>query len=197
MTLHLYLDAALTHPLSEGGGAAPDSDNYNGTDGESKDRQIWLANAWTTLSGALTASQTTLSLASGCFTNGETLLIGSEQMQVQSGGGTLTPVVLRGYGGTVPAAHAGGSMVYSGYDYLDLALDVVDESGSNESGWYRLALTQSGLDTAIPGAPLNLGDKSHDQTLTFWRRCTVPPGTPVQNKLDLKLRLTGTEAPIL
>jgi len=34
-------------------------------------------------------------------------------------------------------------------------------------------------------------------TLSFWRRCTVPPGTPVQNKTDLKLRLTGTENPIL
>ena len=29
------------------------------------------------------------------------------------------------------------------------------------------------------------------------RRCTVLPGTPVQNKLDIKLRLTGTENPIL
>lgn len=197
MTLHLYLDSALTQPLSEGNGSNPDSDHYNGTGGESKDRQLWIANTRTVLSGALTASQTTLSLASGCFANGETLLIGSEQMQVQSGGGTLTPVVLRGYGGTVPAAHAGGSTVYSGYDYLDLALDVVDESGSNESGWYRLALTPSGLDTATPGAPLNLGDKPHDQTLIFWRRCTVPAATPVQNKLDLKLRLTGTETPIL
>jgi len=33
--------------------------------------------------------------------------------------------------------------------------------------------------------------------LSFWRRCTVLPGTPVQNKLDIKLRLTGTENPIL
>ncbi len=197
MTLHLYLDAALTQPLSEGGGSNPDSDNYNGTDGDSKDRRIWIANAQTTLTGALTASQTILALAAARFANGETLIVGSEQMQVQSGGGTLTPTVTRGYGGTIPATHVSGSIVYSGYDYLDLALDLVDESGSDESAWYRLALTQSGLDTATPGAPLNLGDKTHDQTLTFWRRCTVPPGTPVQNKLDLHLRLTGTEAPIL
>ena len=58
-----------------------------------------------------------------------------------------------------------------------------------------LLVNNSGI--ATPGAALSLGDKAHDQTLTFWRRCTVPPDTPVQNKLDLKLRLTGTEAPIL
>jgi len=68
-------------------------------------------------------------------------------------------------------------------------LDPIDETGSDESVWYRLA--------AIQGAPLNLGDKTFQQTLSFWRRCTVLPGTPVQNKLDIKLRLTGTENPIL
>ena len=60
-----------------------------------------------------------------------------------------------------------------------------------------MALTQSGLGTAVGGAQLNLDDKAHDVTLSFWRRCTVPSGTPVQNKTDLKLRLTGTENPIL
>lgn len=50
---------------------------------------------------------------------------------------------------------------------------------------------------AIQGAPFNLGDKAFQQTLSFWRRCTVLPVTPAQNKLDIKLRLTGTENPIL
>ena len=76
-------------------------------------------------------------------------------------------------------------------------LDPIDETGTDEAVWYRLALTQAGLDTATQGAPLNLGDKAFQQTLSFWRRCTVLPGTPVQNKLDIKLRLTGTENPIL
>ena len=53
------------------------------------------------------------------------------------------------------------------------------------------------LSPRLSGAPLNLGDKAHDMTISFWRRCMVPSGTPVQNKTDLKLRLTGTENPIL
>jgi len=76
-------------------------------------------------------------------------------------------------------------------------IEPVDIAGGDESAWYALALTQAGLSTAVGGAPLNLGDKAHDVTLSFWRRCTVPSGTPVQNKTDLKLRLTGTENPIL
>ena len=76
-------------------------------------------------------------------------------------------------------------------------IDPIDETDTDESVWYRLALTQGELDAAVQGAPLNLGVKPHDQTISFWRRCTVLAGTPVQNKLDIKLRLTGTQNPIL
>ena len=44
MTLHIYLDSALTQPVSEGDGSRPDADSYNGTDGESRDRQLFVAN---------------------------------------------------------------------------------------------------------------------------------------------------------
>ena len=118
-------------------------------------------------------------------------------MQIESGGGTDNPTVLRGIGNTTAAAHNADAPVYSGYDYTGLVIDPIDETGTDESVWYRLALTQAELDTATQGAPLNLGDKAFQQTLSFWRRCTVLPGTPVQNKLDIKLRLTGTENPIL
>jgi hypothetical protein len=118
-------------------------------------------------------------------------------MRILSGGGTTVLAVERGYGGTTPAAHDAGAAVYSGYDYTGLVIEPVDVAGGDESDWYVLALMQAGLDTAVGGAPLNLGDKAHDVTLSFWRRCTVPSGTPVQNKTDLKLRLTGTENPIL
>lgn len=197
MAIHLYLDVALTQPISEGDGSSPDADNYNGTDGESKDRRIWIANEQALLVGAMDDSQTGLSLDAPRFADGEIIIVDAEQMQVQSGGDTTALTVSRGYGGTTPAAHTDGATVYSGYEYTGLAVDPVDEDGADESDWYALALTQAGLDAATPGAALNLGDKAHDQTLTFWRRCTVPPDTPVQNKLDLKLRLTGTEAPIL
>ena len=68
----------------------------------------------------------------------------------------------------------------------------VDTSGTDESAWCVLALTEGDLDTAVAGDALALGDKSFNSTISFWRRITVPAGTPVQNKTDLKLRLTGT-----
>jgi hypothetical protein len=73
---------------------------------------------------------------------------------------------------------------------------VVDTAGSDEASWYRFALSQAELDATAPGAPLALADKTFQQTLSFWRRCAVPPDTPVQNKIDLRLRVTGVENPI-
>ena len=183
MAIHLYLDAALTQQISEGDFSRPEAESYNGTDGDIKERQLYVANEQTSLTSAIDAAQTAIALA--------------EQMLIESGGGTVNLTVQRGVANTAPAAHDAGTTVYSGYDYTGLVLDPIDETGTDESVWYRLALTQAGLDTATQGAPLNLGDKAFQQTLSFWRRCTVLPGTPVQNKLDIKLRLTGTENPIL
>lgn len=197
MAIHLYEDAALTQQISEGDLSNPDDDTYNGTDGETKDKELFLANEQTTLAAPLASGETSLQLSKPRFADGEVIVIGTEQMRVLSGGGTTTLGVERGYGGTTAAAHDAGDVVYSGYDYTGLVVEPVDVSGSDESDWYRLALTQAELDTATPGAPLSLGDKPHDVTLSFWRRCTVPPGTAVQNKTDLKLRITGTENPIL
>ncbi len=42
MAIHLYLDEELTQQISEGDFSNPDADNYNGTDGEIKDRQIFV-----------------------------------------------------------------------------------------------------------------------------------------------------------
>ena len=197
MAIHLYEDITLTQRVSEGDLANPDDDTYNGTDGETKDKELFLANEQTTLASALASGETSLQLTAPLSVDGEIIIVDDEQMRILSGGGTTVLAVERGYGGTTLTAHDPGAVVYSGYDYTGLVLDPIDETGSDESVWYRLALTQAELDTATQGAPLNLGDKDFQQTLSFWRRCTVLPGTPVQNKLDIKLRLTGTENPIL
>lgn len=197
MTLHIYLDPQLTLPLSEGDGSRPDADDYDGTGGEAKDRQLFVANEWTTLAAPLNSSQTELQLAAPRFRDGEIIAAGSEQMLVTAGGGTATLTVERGASGTSAAAHEVGETVYSGYDYSGLTVQPIDTAGGDESSWYRLAAAQAGLDGAVPGAPFVLGAKPHNQTLSFWRRCTVPAGTSVQNKTDLKLRLSGTEQPIL
>ncbi|MDX9897036.1 MAG: hypothetical protein RBS34_16415 [Desulfofustis sp.] len=197
MTIHLYLDEALTKQVSEGDFSNPEADSYNGTDGDIKDRRIYVANEQTRLTVAVDGVQNTITLAEARFANGELIIVEGEQMQIESGGGTLTPMVRRGVSNTAAAPHAANAIVYSGYDYTGLVIDPIDETGTDESVWYRLALTQAELESAVQSAPLNLGDKPHDQTLSFWRRCTVLPGTPVQNKIDIKLRVTGTQNPIL
>jgi hypothetical protein len=197
MAIHLFEDGALTQQISEGDLTNPDDDTYNGTDGEAKDKELFLANEQTVLASPLASGETSLQLAEPRFSDGEVIIIDSEQMRIQSGGGTTTLGVERGYGGTTPAAHAADAPVYSGYDYTGLVVEPVDTAGGDESAWYSLALNQVDLDGAVPGDPLNLGDKPHDVTVSFWRRCEVPPGTAVQNKTDLKLRITGTENPIL
>lgn len=175
MAIHLFEDSALTQQISEGDLTNPDDDTYNGTDGESKDKELFLANEQSALASPLASSETSLQLAEPRFTDGEVIIVDAEQMRILSGGGTTTLGVERGYGGTAAAAHNAGAAVYSGYDYTGLVLEPVDTAGGDESGWYALAPTQADLDTAVPGGPLNVGDKPHDTTISFWRRCTVPP----------------------
>jgi len=197
MAIHLYEDNTVLQQVSEGDLSNPDDDTYNGTDGESKDKELFLANEQTTLAVALASGETSLQLNESCFADGEAIIIDNEQMRILSGAGTTTLGVERGYGGTAPATHDAGTAIYSGYDYTGLVIEPVDNVGGDESTWYALALTQVELDTAMPSGPLNLGDKAHDVTISFWRRCTVPAGTAVQNKTDLKLSITGTENPVL
>jgi len=196
MAIHLFKDSLLTEQISEGTLANPDSDTYNGTDGQAKDRELFLANEQTALAADITSTQTNLTLASARFTDGDTIIIDTEQMVVTAGGGTTSLTVQRGQNGTAKAAHTSGTPVYSALTYTTLKVKPVDSSGSDESDWCKVALAQAELDTAVPGAELTLGDKAHDVTLSFWRRFTVPAGTQVQNKTDLKLRITGVEAPV-
>ena len=197
MTIHLYKDTDLADQISEGTMANPDSDIYNGSDGESKDREIFVANEQTTLASAMDSSTSSVQLAEPRFANDEAIIIGSEQMRVISGGGTTNLNVERGYGGTTPPGHSSGTKVFSGYDYTGLVVQVLDIAGTDETTWCRLAPTQADLDVATPGMQLILGDKPHATKLSFWRRMIVPAGTSVQNKTDVRLRILGTEYPIL
>lgn len=197
MAIHLFKDAELTQQISEGDLQSPDSDVFNGTDGESKDRQLYLANEQTALASDIDGAVTTITLAEARFADGEVIIVDAEQMHVTSGGGTIELVVERGYAGTSADNHLSGTNVYSGYNYSDLAVVPVDEVGSSEAAWVKLATNQAGLESAVAGTSLALGNKAHNSILTFWRRVTVPAGTPVQNKTDIKLRLTGTESPII
>lgn len=197
MSLQLFLDSALTQPISLGDLSNPDRDEFNGTSGETKDRELFLANEQTALAAALTSSGTTLTLAKAAFSNGTTLRIGSEEITVQSGGGTTTLTVIRGVNNTTAAAHQSGDTVYTSFDSKDLTVTPIDSNGSDETSWIALAATQAGLASATAGSELILGDKTYDQTLSFWRRVVVPAGTPVQNKTDLRLQVSGTLYPVV
>jgi hypothetical protein len=192
MSIHIYKDEALTQQVSEGEMTSPDTDTFDGSAGESRDRRLFVANEQTTLAQPLDAVTSEVHLAAPRFADGDVIIVGSEEMRVLSGGGTTSLTVQRAIYGTQPAAHAQGAPVYSAINYTALAVEPVDTSGTDESTWCALALTESGLDAAVPGEALALGDKTYNTTVSFWRRISVPVGTPVQNKTDLKLRLTGT-----
>ena len=197
MSIHLHKDTDLTEQISEGTMLNPDSDIYNGTDGETKDKELFVANEQTTLASALDSSATSMQLSEAMFANDEIIIIDSEQMLITSGGGTASLTVERGYAGTTAAAHSSGTKVYSGYDYKGLTVQLLDTAGTDESAWCKLASTQATLDSATSGAQLILGDKSYSTKLSFWRRVTVPARTRVQNKTDIKLKIIGTQYPIL
>ena len=57
MAIHLYEDITLTLQVSEGDLANPDDDTYNGTDGEAKDKELFVANEQTTLAAALASGR--------------------------------------------------------------------------------------------------------------------------------------------
>ncbi|MEN6358289.1 MAG: hypothetical protein ABFD83_14545 [Armatimonadota bacterium] len=192
MSIHLYIDAQLSQQISEGDLTNPDSDTFDGSNGDNKDRQLFVANEQTTLAEVLDAVQSAMVLAVPRFSDGEVIMIDSEEMRVVSGGGTTTLMVQRALYGTQPAAHAQDAIVYSACNYSSLLLEPVDTSGTDESSWCKLALTQAGLDAAVPGGGIFLSDKSFNETISFWRRISVPAGISAQKKTDIKLRLTGT-----
>jgi hypothetical protein len=192
MTIHIYKDAELTEQISEGDMTCPDSETLDGSAGEAKDRELFIANEQTTLFEALDAVISVIVLSAPRFTDGEVIIIDSEEMRVLSGGGTTTPTVQRAIYGTLPAVHAEGAKAFSACNYSGLSVGPVDTSGTDESSWCTLAATQGELDGATAGHALVLGDKSYNSTVSFFRRLSVPAGTGIDKKTDLKLRLTGS-----
>lgn len=75
MAIHLYEDITLTQRISEGDLANPDDDTYNGTDGEAKDKELFVANEQTILAAALASGATSLQLSAPCFTDGEIIIV--------------------------------------------------------------------------------------------------------------------------
>lgn len=196
MSIHLYTDPELIHSISEGDMSSPDADTFDGGDGESRDRELFIANTQALLTTAISATDTSLNISTPVFGDGDYIIIESEIVRVTGGGGTLNLTVERGVNGTASSSHAAGVKVYYACNYDAVTIQAVDMQGEDESSWVSLASVQEGLETAVPGEVLVLGAKRYDVTLPFWRRITVPSGAPTQDKSDIKLRLTAVENPI-
>ena len=108
----MYTDAALTDRLTDSGGGNPDSDIYNGTYGQSHDRQLFLANEHAVLTGPLDAEEDVITLDAPGFADDEVIIVEAEQMKILSGGGTATLTVQRGYGGTAAVSHPAGTRCF-------------------------------------------------------------------------------------
>lgn len=71
----------------------------------------------TTLSGALTASATSLTLADATdFVDGDYILVDREMILLAGKSGSTFSGVTRGVGGTLPIAHADGATVYEAHE---------------------------------------------------------------------------------
>ena len=77
-------------------------------------------------------------------------------------------------------------------DAWAIVVSVADISGTDESTWGKLALTQAGLAGATPGASLQLGDMAPGAIGPFWLRITVPASTPPEDKVDLRVRTSAS-----
>lgn len=205
MALHVYDDELLTRQLSEGDMTAPDFALLEGEQGSYSDKQLYLAAEHTTLAAAVSDNATALIVQdAGRFRNGETIAVGEEQMLILDGGGTTQFTVQRGYNDTAPVGHNAGARVTSGYLYYLFGILGIEVSGQQTypALWCRLAFTREGLDSAVPGQFLTIRQGSepvlirNDQVMTFWRRISCPPGTPVQFRRDIKWRVWGIELPI-
>lgn len=194
MTLHIYKDPDLALRVSEGDMKSPDVDSYDGTLGEIKDRELFIANEQAALASDIESYVTGLFLDEPRFKDGDAIIVDEEMMRVVGGGGSTGLAVQRGYAGTLPASHSSGAIIYTACNYSNLTVQPVDLVGSDESSWCSVAATQGELETALPGQPLVIAGKQYDTTVSFWRRFSIAPGTPIQNKTDIKLRITAIES---
>ena len=199
MAIHLYEYGDLTGKISEGDFSSPDFAIFDGVNGGSSDKMIYLANEHATLAlGVQPGDNTITVMEAGRFPDGEVIVVDNEQMLVLSGGATAELTVQRGFAHTTSAAHDAGARVWSGYTYFNVFAQPADVEGEDESSWIRLAYSQGELDAATPGAPLYIVTvKEYWRIGLFWRRITVPPGAGVRFKTDLRLRITATEGPVL
>lgn len=194
MRIGIFSDPTLQNLISRDGAFSnPDRVLLDGEAGETEESQLYLANVQSQLTGGMTDSSVNVLVANNDFFQiGDILKIDSEKMLITSGSGTSF-TVQRAYNGTTPTSHVPGAIVFAAYDYSNITLTIHDSQAPSSANWITLASSQLGLDAATPGNPLVIADKTYNQTISFWRRVTIPPNTPTGLKSSLSLRLSRVE----
>lgn len=133
----------------------------------------------------------------GRFQNGDHLIVGTEVMRIEDGGGTTTLTVMRGQMGSTPATHLQGDIVWSGYEYTGIEVKFVDLEGTDETTWARLGWAEDDLDEAADGNAITKDHLAYDEVAEMKFRITVPDAQPAHLKTDLQISVTATEAQAL
>lgn len=83
--------------------------------------------------------------------------------------------------------------------YESVVIEPIDQIGGTQMDWIKLATTQGGLDSAVAGANLEIGDITDNGVAHgFWVRVIVPSGylnlnDPAETKYDIALKISGLE----
>ena len=189
--LRLYEDSNLTQIVSKRDDFdnPDDESSLDGTNGEVKVKELWVAIEQTTLDGGIDDQQTTITLAAPRFANESysVIRIDDEFIKITAGFDTITLTVIRGYKGSTPASHSGAAAVRLAYNCTNISIEEIDtetESG-DESAWVGFRDYGSGSYES----PHNLGDLDYNEKKRIQRQLTVPATTAAQDKRDLVHRL--------
>ena len=198
-SMNVYLtNSAGAAPVSSGDLLNPIQFTINPDVDPDEDKTLYLANERATLNGQINDETDTIVLnESGRFANGDYIIIGDEVLFILSGGGSTTLTVERGRYNTTPAVHATGAVVYSGYRWTDITVEFVDNDGTDETDWTRLAWAGENLNDKEDGNSITASAKDYDEVLEFKMRLTVPTNQAPHIKSDLAIRVTAIQIPAM
>lgn len=159
----------------------------------------FLIGAQDTLSGSMTALQTTLPLVSGAtIANGNTgsgfvVQVDAEIMLITANGGTNNPTVTRGTRGTVAATHAQGAAV----TVLAWGIPVTIMRSLNSFAWYlcseiakaRGDMDAGGFDQSAMEAAEQIWNRDYREGKRLYKRAELGKMT------DIRSRLGGANSP--
>jgi hypothetical protein len=196
----LYEDSDLTELVTvESSFTNPDDETgIDGDAGATKNKLLYVAMERGFLAADINDSDdpVTITLAAARFSDTalNTILIGSEKLQITAGWGTTSLTATRGWDGTTKAAHTTGDAVILCYDIETATIVCSDNSGTDQADWISYCLAPAGTpdgDYNTHPAVLNLGDIDYDSYVCINRRLIVPASSAPVIKADLLHDTTG------